>query len=287
MNIPPFWIKEHYEQTDQEGRVNSFAAYGWSFDSLEDARLRAVQRAKRIYNYVINETSLDEYEYSDGPIREEIVDAVKVEDEPVAIVTRNRYGALVLNTTNVLFVDIDFPPIQGDGFLDSIKLIFNPKRRAAKQETLKQQTIANVEHWWQQNPNRSFRLYQTPEGLRLLFTDQLYDPTTKEIFQLFNQLEADPLYVRLTQKQKCFRARLTPKPWRCDFEKPPNTFPWDDAQAEERYRDWQHQYLKVTANFRACKLHQTYGDPADIDTIHTLVRYHDQQSKIAANAPMA
>jgi len=186
-----------------------------------------------------------------------------------------------------LFVDIDFPQIRGDGFLDTIKLIFSPKLRGAKQEALKQQTIASVERWWQQNLNFSFRLYLTPEGLRLLFTDQLYDPTSEETSKLFQQLGADPLYVRLTENQNGFRARLTPKPWRCDFKKPPNTYPWDDTQAEQRYRDWQQQYSKATTNFRACKLHQAYGEPAEIDSIQSIVRYHDHQAKIADNVPLA
>ena len=91
MNIPPFWIKGHYEQTNPKGQSEKFTAYGWSFDSLEDARQRAIERAKRIYNALTNEQALRQYEYSEGPIREEIVDAVKVDDQPVAIVTRNRY----------------------------------------------------------------------------------------------------------------------------------------------------------------------------------------------------
>ena len=94
MNIPPFWIKGHYNDTDQEGGNESFAAYGWSFDSLEEARQRAVERAKRIYNALRNDEALSQYEYFDGPIREEIVGGVKVENELIAIVTRNCYGHL-------------------------------------------------------------------------------------------------------------------------------------------------------------------------------------------------
>ena len=39
--------------------------------------------------------------------------------------------------------------------------------------------------------------------------------------QVFDTLGADPPYRRLCRTQKCFLARLTPKPWRCGVAKPP------------------------------------------------------------------
>ncbi|MCA9103509.1 MAG: hypothetical protein KDA63_20285 [Planctomycetales bacterium] len=291
MNIPPIWTKAYYENTDRDGGHHRFAAYGWSFESLDEARRCAVERAKRIYRYIVDDHaedgSLSEYEYSLGPIREEIVQELPGDDAPVAIVTRNRYGALVLNTAQVCFVDVDFPPPRTDGFFDALTMAFSPARREARRDALRQATIDRVTKWVQRNPERAFRLYRTPQGLRLLFTDRLYDPTSDETANLFEQLGADGLYVRLTKRQECFRARVTAKPWRCGCKKPPNTFPWEDKTAEDAYRQWEREYTELNVRYRACELYQTYGDVADIPSLRAIVRYHDQTARIDTGAPLA
>ena len=291
MNIPPIWTKGYYRNTDSTGHSHTFAAYGWSFESLEDARRCAVERAERIYNYVIVDMavdgSLDEYEYADGPTREEIVRELAGDDGPIAVVTRNRYGALVLNTADVCFVDIDFPPVRGDGFFDSLMLAFSQQRHDARRDALRQQTVDRVQHWAAENPGRGFRLYRTPEGLRLLFTDRLYDPVADETARLFEQLGADPLYVRLTKRQECFRARLTAKPWRCRYAKPPSTFPWEDAAAEESYRNWERQYTETNNGYRACELINVFGVIVDIESVQRVVECHDRESRVESTAPLA
>lgn len=50
-------------------------------------------------------------------------------DKDVAIVTRNRYGALVLNAASVLFVDVDYPKIKPSGLWDALVLPFSQSRR--------------------------------------------------------------------------------------------------------------------------------------------------------------
>ncbi len=49
------------------------------------------------------------YAYGDRPLREEIVRSVAGDGERAAVVTRNSFGCLVLNTAGVLFVDVDLP----------------------------------------------------------------------------------------------------------------------------------------------------------------------------------
>ena len=60
----------------------------------------------------------------------------------------------------------------------------------------------------------------------------------------------NPLYRRLCRTQKWFRARLTPKPWRCGFENPPCRWPWPDGRAEARYKDWETRYKKACRDTR-------------------------------------
>ena len=85
--------------------------FGWSDTSHADAQANADVRAREaIARIARGEKTVERrdlkcaYNGSEGvPIREEIVD--RYGD---TVITRNGYGALCLNTPNVLFADIDF-----------------------------------------------------------------------------------------------------------------------------------------------------------------------------------
>ncbi len=287
MNIPPFWAKGRHEATDRRGRRQTFLACGWSFSSLEEARNDAAARARRVFERLSRGQKPDRYEYHDRPIREEIVDEISEGGAPVAVITRNRYGALVLNCAGAMFVDIDFPKPQPAGFLDTLRLVFSPKHREAKQRAAAETAIEQVRQWARQNRSRGFRLYRTREGLRVLFTDGLYDPTSAETAATLKQLGADPMYVTLTEKQQCFRARLTSKPWRCGCLAPPGGFPWDDEAAERAFRDWEADYTRREARFKVCELIEEVGPPAASRSLGTVIELHDRLARITADAPLA
>jgi hypothetical protein len=121
----------------------------------------------------------------------------------------------------------------------------------------------------------------------LLFTGRLYDPASEETTSILRGLQADPMYVRLTQKQECFRARLTSKPWRCGCPRPPSDFPWDDERTEKEFRQWEATYTGRDAEFKVCELIAEFGEQADIAPLKTIVDIHDRGSRIAADAPLA
>ncbi len=76
--------------------------------------------------------------------------------------------------------------------------------------------IAKAELWTRNHSDWGWRIYRTRAGLRLLATHALFDPETAAADGVFDALGADPLYRQLCKTQKCFRARLTPKYWRCE-----------------------------------------------------------------------
>ncbi len=154
-------------------------------------------------------------------------------------------------------------------------------------ETTIQTTIGEVNQWADHNPDRSFRLYRTKEGLRLLFTDRLYNPTADETSAILSELKADPLYVTLTRKQECFRARLTSKPWRCGSPRPPSSFPWDSPEAEAAFREWEDVYTKRDAKYKVCELINEFGSPADISEFRMIVDVHDRGVRISTKAELA
>ena len=287
MNIPTYWSKAPCSTLDRRGEPRTISVWGWSSTSLQEAQEHAAARAASIAAAAARARDLQDYEYGQGPLREEIVEQIGDGEAPIALITRNRYGALVLNSARVLFVDIDFAPSPPAGVLDAFLSIFSARRRAARLLAGAEQAITRIEDWAAANSARSFRLYRTCEGLRLLFTDRLYDPAAEETTALLQQLNADPMYVKLTQRQQCFRARLTAKPWRCGCPRPPNAFPWTTPDAERIFRQWQARYTQLDFGYRACHLHQQYGRPAGIPELAAIMEAHDRGAKITSTAPLA
>jgi hypothetical protein len=197
-------------------------------------------------------------------------------DKDIAIITRNRYGALVLNAASVLFVDIDYPRINPQGLWDAVALLFSRSRRERRKAAARELTLASVRQWSAHHADHAFRLYRTCAGLRLLFVDRLYEPPSDQTRRILAELGSDPLYCTLTLKQECFRARLTPKPWRCGSRNPPNQYPWPDSRAEQSYRDWERRYEKAAGKYRICDLVETCGTSAHNDEIATVLALHDE-----------
>ena len=289
MRIPPYWARAVHTGKDTKGKNHSYSAFGWSLESLAAAREDASARAKRIFDFLITGKTLEQnqYEYLDQPLREEIIETISHNSQEIALITRNRYGALVLNAASVCFADIDFPPMPTKGFIDAILLAFSTKRREQRIQAVRDETIKKVKDWAGQNPDRSFRMYRTCAGLRLLFTDRLYDPTSKETDNFLKALGSDPLYRKLTEKQECFRARLTPKPWRCGCDKPPGQYPWIDADAEKICRQWEQKYQNGTKQYATCELMDTIGTGIKDKAIDTVVELHDQYVLNNAGAVIA
>ena len=77
-----------------------------------------------------------------------------------------------------------------------------------------------------------------------------------------------------------------PKPWRCGAERPADRFPWADAAAEARYRDWERRYDDRAASFATCRLVGHFG-PDDVhDAIAPVLEAHDDLA-CAGDLPLA
>ena len=152
-------------------------------------------------------------------------------------------GCLVLNSSEVMFVDIDFDlrAHKGGGFFSRLfggKPKETPDSRAEAIERIGQRV--------QRSFNLGCRLYETKAGLRLMFTEDTFEPKGAETRELFTELKADPLYAKLCETQKSFRARLTPKPWRCGFHIAPVRWPFTSAEEESKFRVWENEYRQAS-----------------------------------------
>src|SRR5687767_11114347 len=108
MKIYKHWVAEK-QKILIDGVEQEITFYGGSNTSMEEALLRAKEKAEKVKRKIKGEKHLfDEYE---AEIREEIL---RIIDDYSAI-TRNRYGAQVLNAENLMILDIDKPKPTGSG----------------------------------------------------------------------------------------------------------------------------------------------------------------------------
>ena len=94
------------------------------------------------------------------------------------------------------------------------------------------------------------------------------------------------MYVRLCRMQESFRARLTPKPWRCGFYKPFVLFPFETPAQEADFRQWESKYNDKAAQYSTCRFLIAFGASAAPE-FASLVAYHDQETKASSGLPLA
>lgn len=277
MLIPPHWSKATGTVNAPDGRCYALRIWGWSAGSVAEAaslaRRRLAEASARIAAGALRDQA---YFYGKAPLREEIVRTVGDE----AIVTRNRYGALVLNAARVPFIDVDTPASgagSGGGFLG----LFAGRKADPAAAALERLRAA-----CRRSPGTSFRIYRTAAGFRLLATDLLLDPASTQAQALLADFSADPFFVKLCKLQASFRARLTPKPWRCGCTLPPGSFP-REAATQAAFDEWLQEYEAASRSRAACALVETLGPGRTLPEAAQIVAEHDRACRVGERLPLA
>ncbi len=117
------------------------------------------------------------------------------------------------------------------------------------------------------------RLYETHRGIRALVTGRTFDPAAPETQRLLRDLNSDRLYADLCRKQACFRARLTPKPYRMHCPTHRVVYP-RDAAAETPFREWLAAYEAKCPGFATCRYLETIGPECS----DAAIDYHDRMT---------
>lgn len=279
MHIPRTWTKVNAKGTLPDGQVVPVSVWGWGEDDASAQRTGA-DRLKRLLDRIHRgEPFPDSYDYGDRPVREEIIETIADASrrEPVAVITRNSYGAEVLNTAHVLFLDVDFPE---SGFLGQIKRLFGGK-------SAEQKAVATLRNALQSYGKASFRLYRTASGLRAMAIDRDFDPTENTVQDLMRASGTDPAYSRLCRVQRSFRARLTPKPWRCNSSSPPGQHPRSESGSRARFDSWLSEYRRLSSNYATCRYLETIGKGHPIGDAKELVDRHDRATRCNESLPLA
>ena len=278
MNFPKFWAR---------GSSGDFFCWRWSSQSLAEAQSLADQAARQIAERFpdgVFPAKPGGY-YPDRPFREEVLQEIKDGDGQItAVVTRNSYGCLVLNTARAMFVDIDFPESKSSGGFFSR---FFGKPQPQPIVDLPAGTMTKIEDWTRNHADWGWRVYRTRAGLRLLATHAPVAANAANIDSVFSALGADALYWKLCNTQKCFRARLTPKPWRCGLRQKPERWPWLDDRRKKRFENWEGKYQVCSAQWATCEFLRQIGNPVVHPEIQSIIKIHDLPSRIESKLPLA
>lgn len=278
MLVPRYWARTEGTATDPTGKRYRFQLWGWSQESHAEAQSVARNRLSQLVSRIGRGEPAEAYSYGKQPLREEILRALgETGSRGEAVVTRNRYGALVLNTAQVPFIDVDSPRV---GVIDRLRGLF--KRTPRPDPTLERIRRAARDH-----DRGSFRIYRTRAGFRVLGTDLFLDPRAASTRDLLAAFEADPHFTKLCKLQGSFRARLTPKPWRCGCPLPPGRHPREGEPLRQRFASWLANYETASSRFASCRYLESVGWDRIASEARAIVEEHDRVTHALSDLPLA
>jgi hypothetical protein len=326
MIIPKFWAEARL-QTKLPSRQITVKRWGWSDASQEAAQALANERAAQAMERIIAGDDLrrreakDSYGTADGvPIREEVVSR-----HGHAVVTRNSYGSLCLNTPNVLFADVDalwsgrlkVNPLGclslfvagiviglwqkslliGAGIAIGLPWLWstitnqiNAMRRPAGEVAAKEQSLSAIRACAAAHPEWHLRVYETPAGYRLLAMHDVFDPKGDSAKAVLDALNSDKRFVVLCALQACFRARVSPKYWRAGYKPkvalPKSKWPFPLHHLEPR-RQWVEGYNAVAGQFASCRFIERLGAQTVHPEAEAVRVVHDELCRAESSLPLA
>jgi hypothetical protein len=99
---------------------------------------------------------------------------------------------------------------------------------------------------------------------------------------MMNEFHCDPLYTRLCIKQGCYRARLTPKPYRMKMRAYKVMFP--GSGQDPAFQRWLADYERESRNFSVCKFIEQVGARHSVNNVMQL---HDEITGVNFRQPLA
>ncbi|MCP3866832.1 MAG: hypothetical protein GY703_01790 [Gammaproteobacteria bacterium] len=324
MIVPRYWSESKTRKV-VDGRQFTIKRFGWSDLSEQDAKTHANTRLQEAVNTLDMEGDVRRvdhkrsYNGAEGiPIREEVI-----RKERDVVISRNAYGALCLNTPDVLFADIDLEheiPFRAyvialislslcagmaslyfdfwAMYLVSIitvlaftSTVANLMHRVliAMSGGLEKRAMDRIRTVSKENPELHLRLYRTPNGFRALLMNDTFSPTSEDTISLLKRLKSDNVYIRMCKNQNCFRARVSPKPWRIGVEriKPqPGVWPVKEERMPER-RAWVDRYEKKAETYSSCRFLMRLGSDSVAEKAEFVRKLHDELGKVNAELKSA
>jgi hypothetical protein len=287
VRIPRFWAMAEGSGTGPRGERLFRSAWGWSMSSAADALDVAHEQVRAALSRVGLGPRVGGY-YPRTPLREPILDELLLDGEQVLAVTRNRYGAEVLNTDRVLIADVDLPELREPAAGGLLRRLF--RRRTPEPDPLAEppsvvERLVAIGAWARTNPELGVIVYRTASGLRVFVTGVEEPTSSARGGHILAELGADPVYRELCRAHGTFRARLTPKPWRLPgISAPVDNWPY--GSGEPRFQRWLARYVAAAQGYAVCRLLEAHG-PAPSTLDETIIRLHDERTRVHIPLPLA
>ena len=309
--LPRYWAVHHDVATLPTG-TRPLSTHGSSDLSQEDAERDARARFQALVEAGGPRPSGagGEY-YPDRRRPEELLEEVRSPSgDLIAVITRNRYGAAVLNTEAILIADIDIPgdpardaPAKpgGRGFFarllgrdqdadgpdsssddadpDLLGLPGNGRRGEEHQRIL-----GRIGQFCADHPQFGVHTYRTRNGFRLLATGTDATPDSEQAHELLAQLGSDELYTLLCRVHDTYRARLTPKPWRVGVRA--SALPGLGERTGRGHQKWVEDYRAASSEVAVCRFIGSAGPPPSaleqqLIDLHDRAVRHDSGLRLA------
>jgi hypothetical protein len=150
--------------------------------------------------------------------------------------------------------------------------------------------LARIAHVVAGLPGARAAVYDTPNGFRVLLLHATFDPAAETTQQLLRALGTDPAYAQMCALQRCFRARLSGKPWRLQGgpkgRLPGGVWPVAPERAEARAA-WLARYEAAAKRHAACRFRHELGTGPVHARCGAVQRLHDETSGARSTLPLA
>ena len=263
---------------DNRADIPTVSVFGGSDESEAAAAADAQRRAKQLARELESGKLRPEGDYAyldaDRPIREEVVRRFATDDGLEVVLSRSCYGAVILNTPDVLFGDVDRQIVWvPDNPIPWLPLGWLFKKRV-ESPTL-DELLGALRAVVDQEPSLCFVVYETAAGFRYVETSRTHRHNDPLVERIFAATGCDVLYRKLCEVQQCFRARISPKPWRVGADRPPYRFPHLTEDRQLAFREWVDTYDTMSVGAFTCReVARVGGDFVD-HRVQPILDLHD------------
>jgi hypothetical protein len=149
---------------------------------------------------------------------------------------------------------------------------------------------ARIESFVRRHTDWHLRLYRTPAGFRALAMHGIHDPHDPVVAEFFATLGVDPVYATMCWNQHCFRARVSPKPWRIGIgghmRPRPGVWPVTPEHLPAR-QSWIRDYEAAATRYASCRFVETIGSGAMHPKTEAVRALHDRMSQALSGLEIA
>ena len=283
MIVPQYWAEARLQHRAQRKQV-TVRRFGWSDEGQQAAQAHADARVREAMDRILAGEDLPRRDHKvafddpgpDAALRRKVRYPLLLAAVAFGVATRSFWwGALAVLVALVLAYWL------GQRI---------HRRRRMRDGGPEAHAQRRIDGFASAHPDWHLRQYRTPNGFRLLALHRTFDPVEPAVQASFDALGADGMFALMCQRQHCFRARVSAKPWRIGITRhlrpAPGVWPINPERLPDRQR-WVDHYEQVAEGYSACRFLRTYGDGAVDPKADAVRRLHDDLCRADSTLPLA